>query len=1440
LIPDQLLSASKQGDRVLFLGADLPLGYQGAPLSRPELAQALAERYGLQAGQSWPETATAYLGRFANNLQGLTAFVLEQCGDPQTRPGPIHNAIARIGFRAVVTAWYDDLLERALRDAGYRVNCVVRNEQVPYADEGEREVIVVKLYGCLSDPASLVLDRFGHEDLMDRLDRKLELVTSFFSLRPSLFVGFDLLDLAPIRLYLRSSRNMAKHMKRAYAIWPHDLEAVQGVWRDKNVEFCRADATAFLKALADQQPAVSAIGRDAIRVHRPPYKFLRYYDADDADIFCGRDTERQIVIRLVLSNRLLTLFGPSGAGKTSLLLAGVVPRLAAQGYGHVYVRALDDPLAAMRRAIATRAGQADSQVGNDLRAFLAATLKPQDRLVVILDQFEELFIRVGSGKRFAFFEQLARALTDAEREVRVIISLREDHLARLHEARPYLPDILSNSWRLSALDQANAWVAITEPAARAGVEVEATLVDALVGGEGRDATGETGALIEADDQVIRVSPAALQIVLDRLYRHALPAGHRAEDPPPPGVRLTLAAYRSFQHTQQRPGEEPRLLTGAEAILASYVPEGLAGLPALLREDERTPLGADPELGREILKVMVTGQATKAALTEAEIQAALEEAGLVQIGDEADKERLKNTRLGLQRVRLVHGFERDGMAYYELTHDCLAREIATWIDQEEMQTRLAREILRRALDNWQHAKLLIPSDALQLIHVCCEDLHRLKPDELQLLFRSTLATGYEVGYWFKRAREGGVDVDDIALEGVRSDCFRTRAAAVVTLGQLGELFAEPIVGLLTDDYPQVRAAAIRVLEQLRPTGEWRQQLKYECYVPAGEFVMGEEPEARLIGLDAYYIGRYPVTMAEYKCYMDDQQRAFDLPEGKADHPVVRLSWRDAQLYADWAGRQLLSEAQWEKAASWDEETGTKRRYPWGDEFDENRCNTVESRIEDTTPVGAYSPQGDSPYGCADMSGNVWEWTINDRARAADFVRYDPAAIPALLKDAFTLDNLQRFCSDRPEFRPFLSRIGPGQSLEEIADGLLTYCLDHLLCAELLVRVREFNPRQYYKHSRALHGDFESTGSDSLQQESQAVGEESREIDTVSRVDHEDSGYNLGAIRELLLVGFAEGEVRRFCQDYPIFRLVVTRFPMNRSLQDTVDVLIEYCYTYGLFADLLGVVQELNPRQYERFADRLYDRQPPPAAQPGVEPGGSMLYNTDAIRSLVRTGFSAADLQRLCMDSSLLRPVLPEFGPASSLEEMIDVLIHYCQAQKLFPHLLSQIQGLRPRLFLRYVGIPPSDIVAIRNLIEDVFQQESYKLVRFCRDSPALAPIDSHLSPSMGLRDMIDAMIDYCWMRLLFYELLSELEEKYPEAYDKHYGQFYGGPAGRKDDTAADLQVLRGGSFRYGQRYARSTYRLLANPDLYRDYRGVRMGFSIATVFDSDKGSAQPEG
>jgi len=171
----------------------------------------------------------------------------------------------------------------------------------------------------------------------------------------------------------------------------------------------------------------------------------------------------------------------------------------------------------------------------------------------------------------------------------------------------------------------------------------------------------------------------------------------------------------------------------------------------------------------------------------------------------------------------------------------------------------------------------------------------------------------------------------------------------------------------------------------------------CAVPAGEFLMGRDPLRDLpdrrdfepqhaVWVEAFSIGQYPVTVAEYHCFVDaggeppakhgwsaDWQTQLQRPE----HPVVRVTWDQAMAYSRWlAGLtgeswRLPTEAEWEKAARWDDSTHQARVYPWGERYDRLRANTSNHGPGTTTPVGRY-PRGASPYGVLDMAGNVYEW------------------------------------------------------------------------------------------------------------------------------------------------------------------------------------------------------------------------------------------------------------------------------------------------------------------------------------------------------------------------------------------------------------------------------------------------------------------------------------
>ncbi|MFQ5413318.1 MAG: formylglycine-generating enzyme family protein [Phycisphaerae bacterium] len=98
---------------------------------------------------------------------------------------------------------------------------------------------------------------------------------------------------------------------------------------------------------------------------------------------------------------------------------------------------------------------------------------------------------------------------------------------------------------------------------------------------------------------------------------------------------------------------------------------------------------------------------------------------------------------------------------------------------------------------------------------------------------------------------------------------------------------------------------------------------------------------------------------------------------ATHPVVGVSWYEAQAYALWIGQRLASEAEWQMAASWHIKSSADifRRFPWGDSMDNTRCNIWSSRHRGTVAVDEY-PTGAAPNGVLQLIGNVWEWTDTD--------------------------------------------------------------------------------------------------------------------------------------------------------------------------------------------------------------------------------------------------------------------------------------------------------------------------------------------------------------------------------------------------------------------------------------------------------------------------------
>jgi formylglycine-generating enzyme required for sulfatase activity len=156
-----------------------------------------------------------------------------------------------------------------------------------------------------------------------------------------------------------------------------------------------------------------------------------------------------------------------------------------------------------------------------------------------------------------------------------------------------------------------------------------------------------------------------------------------------------------------------------------------------------------------------------------------------------------------------------------------------------------------------------------------------------------------------------------------------------------------------------------------------------YVPGGTFDMGRndgdnyERPAHEKTVAPFYLDKFEVTCEQYQRFVE--AKGYPVPAGWSNGkyppssallPVTGVSWYDASAYAEWAGKRLPTEAEWEFAAR-----GTDGRlYPWGPEWRPNAVNAEGAGPGRRTEVGIYS-EGASPFGAYDMVGNVWEWTAD---------------------------------------------------------------------------------------------------------------------------------------------------------------------------------------------------------------------------------------------------------------------------------------------------------------------------------------------------------------------------------------------------------------------------------------------------------------------------------
>ena len=673
------------------------------------------------------------------------------------------------------------------------------------------------------------------------------------------------------------------------------------------------------------------------------------YSPVDRRTFFGRDREIRSLLSLVLAERLVVVFGKSGTGKSSLINAGLLEPLRERAYFPITIRLSDPergPVDGLLDAVRAAGRAADVEIGggaaSDLWGFFktAEFWSRRDDLlqpVLILDQFEELFTLHAPRARADFIAQLAglvrgraagvpaaaavptgaSALDASAPKLKIVLSLREDHLADLEELARDIPGVLQHRIRVTGLTAASARDAIVKPAAL------------------EDAAFETPAFDYSEDAVQRI----LAFLARRRQKDVDVEGSEVE---PAQLQLVCQYVEDLVRARQL-----RRDAGMRVQISAGDLGGESRLQRVLEEFyDRTLASIDTRWKRRRIRQLCEQRLISRAgrrLTEAE--------------DEIEKRyRLSVETLGqLVDARLLRPEPRLGGVFYELSHDTLVEPI-----QRSRRKRLARYRRRWITAGALAAAYLMPWWLLTGRE------NRVRQQALSLAAAS-LPDRNDPAHLLALPRAALMAIEAQLRNGVRS---RDGYAAM--------MFAAEDVGLR---YPELNAdvrklrneISARFAEEhgLQPVGPDEGLPNRRVRIPGGSFAMGSPPgtgdplerPAHQVTVSPFYMQEHEVTNAEYRRFDPNHDRL--APD---NHPVVNVTWYEATAYAAWLGGSLPTEAQWEFAARGQE----GRTYPWGEE--EPTCAQANFREcgAAARPVRAGRDQGATIQQVYDLAGNVWEW------------------------------------------------------------------------------------------------------------------------------------------------------------------------------------------------------------------------------------------------------------------------------------------------------------------------------------------------------------------------------------------------------------------------------------------------------------------------------------
>jgi len=885
------------------------------------------------------EWALAKMGRF------WTVKYLNELMDAKTNwaAAPALDGLLSIPPRLILTTWFDPRLHRLLlhSPASPGIRALLNDADLSSVQSGNSRVPLFPLLGTLTHHSSVVLEEADFHSRLHSNSLFHSYCSSILATSTWLFLGFEqAIGFELYRLHQQLCSLVPKRTSRDYALFSDAIDPVAELRLGNSglsMLSC-GDLTAFLNRLSSRMAEARQRQKEQLTMtlvsSSRPYKYLDSYAEMDSDLFCGRANNVSELIGSIIGNEAVVLFGNSGVGKTSLLEAGIAPKCHAQGLAFVKMRVIPDPLQAVCSALNLPV-PASAPSGRWLSILLAEMRRRRRPAVVVaFDQFEEFFSELSTAVQSDFWDDLALARVDKSAQFHFVFSIRQEALYLIKNAFPALPKPYALTYSLERMNRTQQKEVVETPAKLVGRPWDSEIVDRILD----------------DISTYPAETAQLSLLLTTLWEN----------------RSAESDMKNYLR-----------LGGVAGILRDYLWKAVDSMER--RDDVRT-----------VLKAFVSPEKRKSQISiedlEAEIRRSKPDESRHDISLICDQ---------LIDLRLLRRVPTGRNVMFELSHDLLADAIAETIGKEELENKYIKRMIRAAIQDFQATKILPGNQEFERLAGYGFRIALLHEDYTFLALCAANLGRDPQGWLAESLRQGG-NVKDFFSLCIESGSLRSLHEVLhqISTDELGAWMDELIaIGQL--NYPSVRRHfrdMIQSCSSEQLPGELTSLVHEQSdgvVVPSGLFVFGIAgagelcvPEVK-VWTDEFSIDRFPVTNLEYRQFVSatghPAPRHWEgnvIPSGQEYVPVTYVSWFDAAKYTLWKGKRLPTEAEWERAAYWNEANSRKQLYPWGNSFDKLRANYFETNIGMPSPIGQFSPAGDSPYGVSDMAGNVYEWVLDD--------------------------------------------------------------------------------------------------------------------------------------------------------------------------------------------------------------------------------------------------------------------------------------------------------------------------------------------------------------------------------------------------------------------------------------------------------------------------------